>query len=136
MRSPALLYRKIYLLVLAIFLTFPFEVLSECPPCFFEQIPVDGPAAADGSGRRTYYVKIDSSWGNPTNATIWNQTGNALVSWNFATDQSGNKTGYFLNHSQVASPHILIKKDQYQAANVPASLWAVSRTLLHCPKAY
>lgn len=92
-------YAKIYLLFVVIFLVFPFVALSECPRCSSDEIPMAGHGPAeDGSGRRTIFVKIDSTWGNPTNPSIWNQTQAACTAWNNATDQYGNKTGYYLDH--------------------------------------
>src|SRR5829696_7077594 len=73
-----------------------------CPDCFFDNPePMNGPASADG--RRTISMKIDGSWGNPTNASIWEATcagtgftgcsstgSSALEMWNNATDDSNN----------------------------------------------
>lgn len=72
---------------------------------------MNGPAADDGSGRRQIVIKIDASWGTTTAAQIWDGTETARTEWNNATDQYGNKTGYYLKVDQNSStPDILIKK--------------------------
>lgn len=72
---------------------------------------MNGPPADDGSGRRQLVIKIDASWGTTTNAQIWDGTTAAKDSWNSATDQYGNRTGYYLKLDQTSStPDIVIKK--------------------------
>lgn len=92
-----------------------------CPDCLFDNpAPMTGPASDDG--RRTISVQIDSTWGSPTNAGVWNATcagtntpgcptGTSAISmWNTTTDASGNHTGYFLDLQQSNSnPQIIIK---------------------------
>jgi hypothetical protein len=47
---------------------------ANCPPCFTDQTPLNGPGGApDGSDRRIIYIYIDSSWDDSpghTNGTI------------------------------------------------------------------
>jgi hypothetical protein len=85
-----------------------------CPDCFFNNDqPLNGPASNETPSRRTISVKIDASWGNPSNAQIWNATDDAKNGWNNATDsnQPPNKTGYFVDVQQDNSnPQILIKQ--------------------------
>jgi hypothetical protein len=72
-----------------------------CPQCFNDSTPLSGHGAApDGSGRRALNVFIDSSWGNPTNTTIWNATNDAINAWNALSDPScngrpGTRTAYY-----------------------------------------
>jgi hypothetical protein len=61
-------------------------------------------AAPDGSGRRVITIAIDSTWGNPTNESIWNATNAAIQEWNDARDSNNNSTGYYLKLDQTASP--------------------------------
>jgi hypothetical protein len=61
-------------------------------------------AASDG--RRIIKVQIDSSWNvspGQTNANIWNGVNQAVNRWNNATDQHGNKTGYYFIVDQTTS---------------------------------
>lgn len=55
--------------------------------------------------RRVITVRIDSSWNfgpngdptpNHTNVNVWNAVQCAVAKWNQATDNFGNKTGYYL----------------------------------------
>ena len=91
-----------------------------CPPCYNNVSPWNGNGqpAQDGSGRRVLNVFIDSSWGNPTNPTIWNATDIAIREWNSATDAScqgsaGSQTGYYLSHDQNAPANIIIQRNDY-----------------------
>jgi hypothetical protein len=85
--------------------------LAACPDCYNNfQNNLDGPGSNETPSRRTISVQIDATWGSPTNSRVWNSTcagtastgcatsGTSAVSmWNNQTDQSGNKTGYFLD---------------------------------------
>lgn len=98
-------------------------VLSSCPECYKDNhAPMNGPSSGENPARRTISVQIDSTWGTPTNSSIWNATcagtgatncpsgTSALSEWNNQTDQYGNKTGYFLSLQQDSqSPQIIIK---------------------------
>src|SRR5262249_39627007 len=97
------------------------------PKCYTDMTPYNGHGAASnlptqlcsncsGDQRRVIVVRIDSSWGSTTNANIWNAVGCAVSAWNNATDQYGNKTGYFLvvdqqNLTQVATADITIHQN-------------------------
>lgn len=120
----------IIVLSASIFLTIATIAFSQsCPDCFFDNsAPMNGPASADG--RRTISVKIDSSWGTPTNSAVWNATcagtgasgcpsgSSAIQMWNSATDANGNKTGYFLQLDQGnSSPQITIVLGTPQGGN-------------------
>lgn len=87
-------------------------VWSGCPECFGNHAPLDGHGpAADGSGRRTIIIKIDSSWGTQTNGRIWNQTHAARDQWNNARDANNNSTGYYLDVNQAsATPDFIIRQ--------------------------
>jgi hypothetical protein len=62
------------------------QCATTCPPCFNNESP--------GSGHGTYnqrtllYVYIDSSWGNPTSANVWNGVNDAISKWNNTADQN------------------------------------------------
>ena len=81
------------------------SVWAACPPCYYDQTPLTGHGAApDGSGRRTLNIYIDSSWDSSpgqTNTAIWNAVVRGAEKWNNATDQYGNKTGYFFQVNQA-----------------------------------
>jgi hypothetical protein len=84
----------------------------DCPDCFFNMTPMSGHGAApDGSGRRKIDIQIDSSWGTPTNAAIWNGAQDASSEWNNARDAQGNSTGYYLGVNQgTSTPDIVIRQ--------------------------
>ena len=87
-------------------------VWAACPECYSNQTPLAGHGPApDGSGRRLISVQIDSSWGNPTNNSIWNGTAAAMSQWNNATDSFGNRTAYYLQINQTTStPDYIIRQ--------------------------
>ncbi len=99
--------------------------LAACPDCYNNfQNNLDGPGSNETPSRRTISVQIDSTWGNPTNSRIWDGTcagtgatgcqssgTSALSMWDNQTDQSGNKTGYFLQLQQGnQNPQIIIRQ--------------------------
>jgi hypothetical protein len=74
--------------------------------CYSDMVPYDGHGAAStlpsqlcstcaGDNRRVIVVRIDSTWGSTTNSNVWNGVTCAIDGWNNATDQYGNKTGYY-----------------------------------------
>jgi hypothetical protein len=78
------------------------------PKCYFDLAVYNGygPAAnlpsslcstCGGDSRRVIVLRIDSSWGSPTNASIWNAVQCAVAAWNGATDSANppNRTGYY-----------------------------------------
>jgi hypothetical protein len=83
---------------------------SNCPECYGDQHPMDGHGAApDGSGRRLITVRIDPSWGTPTNPSVWDAVNAAIAEWNNARDAFGNSTGYYLELNQnLQNPDIKI----------------------------
>lgn len=90
---------------------------ANCPDCYFNQYPFDANhvAAEDGSGRRTITIRIetqgDGSWGEQTNARIWDGTQEAVRDWNAARDQYGNSTPYYFKLDQSATnADYIIKK--------------------------
>lgn len=87
-------------------------VWAVCPDCFKDVIPMSGHGAApDGSGRRVIQIRIDASWGAPTNAAIWNGAQNASNEWNNARDAQQNSTAYYLGVNQGApTPDIIIRQ--------------------------
>ncbi len=111
MRSSFLSTPRVFLYLIVIVLASSLVALTECPKCYSNQTPMAGHGPApDGSGRRLINVKIDSTWGNPTDSAIWNQTTAATDGWNNATDQYGNKTGYYMVLNQTATPDYIITK--------------------------
>jgi hypothetical protein len=98
------------LLLLACLVASPVAAHAQCTECAAEYTAFPGHGTS-GDGRRIIKVKIDSSWGNPTNSKIWNATRDAVDMWNDATDQYNNKTGYFFVLDQnEGSPEITVKK--------------------------
>ena len=105
-----------------------------CPPgtpkCYKDLAPYAGhnlsasqlpptlcPNGCEGDNRRVVVVRMDPSWGSPTNANIWNAVQCALTAWNNATDASGNKIGYYLvldqaNFTGVADADITVVKEE------------------------
>lgn len=100
------------LIILLIILACSPVVWSGCPECFGNHAPLNGHGpAADGSGRRTIIIKIDTSWGTQTNERIWNQTHAANDQWNNARDANNNSTGYYLQVNQAsATPDFIIQQ--------------------------
>jgi hypothetical protein len=89
-----------------------------CPRCWQNEAPMPGSGPAeDGSPRRTIMVFIDSTWGSPTNANIWNAVNDAIGLWNVAQDTTCTppaQSGYYLKLNQQApagSRDIEITKD-------------------------
>jgi hypothetical protein len=104
----SLSYKSLFLL--GIFFLFVAVAWAGCPDCFYNLTPMNGQGPApDGSGRRTIQIRIDASWGEPTNTAIWNGTQDARNEWNGARDAQGNSTGYYLDLNQSTStPDIII----------------------------
>ena len=102
------------------------------PNCFTNLVPYagHGPASSlptslcsncSGDNRRVIVVRIDSSWGAPTNTNVWNAVQCAVNAWNSATDGATppNKTGYHLvvdqaNQTGVTTPNINIRSQTPQ----------------------
>ena len=72
---------------------------SGTPKCYSDLAPYAGhdlsasqlpptlcPNGCEGDNRRVIVVRMDSSWGSPTNANHWNAVQCALAAWNNATD--------------------------------------------------
>ncbi len=85
-----------------------------CPDCYKDQVPITGHGpVSESDNRRTIHVQVDSSWGTPTNPSIWNGANAASDDWNNATDGSGNHTGYFIGVNQgSSSPDFIIKQGE------------------------
>jgi hypothetical protein len=87
-----------------------------CSQCFSNMSPLPGHGPSN-DGRRIIFVYIDSTWGNPTNNTIYNATNIAINEWNAAIDAScGAKTAYFLQLNQAGGSgqaDIIIKRDDF-----------------------
>ena len=70
-----------------------------CPHCIKDEAVLAGHGAApDGSGRRIVNVYITSACDTSpgvTDTKIFNGVQDAVNKWNNATDNSGNKTGYY-----------------------------------------
>ena len=102
------------------------------PKCFTNLVPYagHGPASSlpaslcsncSGDNRRVIVVRIDSSWGAPTNTNVWNAVQCAVNAWNNATDGATppNKTGYRLvvdqaNQTGVTTPNINVRNEAPQ----------------------
>jgi len=105
---------------------------SGTPKCYSDLAPYAGhnlsasqlpptlcPDGCEGDNRRVIVVRMDSSWGTPTNANIWNAVQCALAAWNNATDAGSppNKIGYYLvldqaNFTNVAEADITVLKQE------------------------
>lgn len=90
---------------------------ASCPPCLKLPAPTGSGPAGDGSGRRTLFIYIDSSWNTPgtntTNTTIYNAVNQAAQDWNLAQDSACNtKTAYYfqLDQSKGSSADIIVQQ--------------------------
>lgn len=123
------------------------------PKCFKNLVPYIGHGAASnlpsslcgncsGDQRRVIVVRIDASWGNPTNANVWNAVQCAVNGWNSAQDNNSppNKTGYYFaldqaNETGVATPDINITQASLTGTlaendvDVNLDLWTRTNTI-------
>ncbi len=107
-----------------------------CPPgvpkCFRDLVPYAGhnlsasqlppnlcPEGCAGDNRRVIVIRVDSSWGSPTNSTILDAVHCAAAAWNNATDGASppNKTGYYFavdpfNFTEVTNADITITREK------------------------
>lgn len=105
--------------------------------CYSDQVPYAGHGPASslpsdlcsscaGDGRRVIVVRIDSTWGSVTNDNVWNAVKCAIDGWNRATDQYGNKTGYYFvldqqNETGVGTADITVTNDGTLGTSLAAS---------------
>ncbi|MFZ0750961.1 MAG: hypothetical protein WAM70_16475 [Pyrinomonadaceae bacterium] len=114
-------------LLLLVFAVYPAQTPPNCPAgepkCFTNMAPYRGGAASSlppnlcsncsGDSRRVVVLRIDSTWGNPTNSNVWNAVKCAEAAWNNAQDNENppNRTGYYFvldqaNETAVPTAHI------------------------------
>jgi hypothetical protein len=81
-------------------------------------IPMNGPAAPDGSGRRAITLKIlDGAWGTAGSA-VYVGAQQASIEWNGALDGDNHGTGYYINHTQTEEhPQIIIRRGTPSGGN-------------------
>lgn len=86
---------------------------ADCPPCFFNQQPLE-PRHGYRDGRRRVLVGIEvgpngRSWADPPGGSAPDQrlavaTGKAMGEWNRATDEEGKKISYYFDSVGEGSP--------------------------------
>lgn len=99
---------------------------AQCQDCTQGYVAIDPGKGSSADGRRIVTVAIDSSWdvnssgqsspgSGHTNPAVWNAVQAAMDNWNNATDQYGNKTGYYFEIDQthqLGTPSITILNQQ------------------------